>query len=93
MMQDNKEVSALLKLIDDPDDEVYDTVVSKLLNYGREIIPNLEQLWETSIDEALQERIRALHPYELPEVVAVPITGGLPGYLAWITSCTEPVPD
>lgn len=38
---------------------------------------------------ALQERIKALHPYELPEVVAVPITGGLPGYLSWIQSCTE----
>jgi periplasmic divalent cation tolerance protein len=39
---------------------------------------------------ALQERIRALHPYELPEIVAVPISGGLAGYLAWIQSCTEP---
>ena len=32
--------------------------------------------------------IRERHPYELPEIVAVPITGGLPGYLAWIASET-----
>ena len=33
---------------------------------------------------ALQDRLRALHPYELPEIVAVPITHGLPEYLAWL---------
>ena len=38
---------------------------------------------------ALQDRIIALHPYELPEIVTVPITGGLAGYLSWIQSCTE----
>jgi periplasmic divalent cation tolerance protein len=33
---------------------------------------------------ALEEAIRALHSYELPEVIAVPIDRGLPDYLAWI---------
>lgn len=28
--------------------------------------------------------IRARHPYELPEIVAVPITHGLPAYLQWL---------
>ncbi len=59
-MQSNKEISALLQLIDDPDDEVFDTVAEKLLNYGREIIPNLEQLWEVTVDENVQERIELL---------------------------------
>lgn len=59
-MQSNKEISALLRLIDDPDDEVFDTVSSKLLNYGREIIPKLEQLWEVTVDENVQERIELL---------------------------------
>ena len=39
--------------------------------------------------DALTERIRALHPYELPEVVAVDIAGGLPAYLAWIAEETR----
>lgn len=34
---------------------------------------------------AIQDRLRALHPYELPEIIAVPITHGLPDYLAWLT--------
>src|SRR5579872_2530650 len=59
-MQSNKEITALLRLIDDPDDEVYDTVASKLLHYGKEIIPNLEQLWEVTADENVQERIEQL---------------------------------
>lgn len=33
---------------------------------------------------ALSARLRALHPYELPEIIAIPITDGLPEYLAWI---------
>lgn len=59
-MQSSKEISALLRLIDDPDDEVYDTVAEKLVHYGKEIIPNLEQLWETIGDETVQERIEQL---------------------------------
>ena len=34
--------------------------------------------------EAVERRIRALHSYELPEVIAVPFVGGLAAYLAWI---------
>ncbi len=34
--------------------------------------------------EALTARVRELHPYELPEVVAVPVLGGLDDYLDWV---------
>lgn len=34
--------------------------------------------------ESLRDRIVALHPYECPEVIAWPITHGLPSYLGWI---------
>ena len=32
----------------------------------------------------LEQLIKSLHPYELPEIVAVPISNGLPAYLKWI---------
>ena len=35
---------------------------------------------------ALEEALRAAHPYELPEIIAVPIERGLPAYLAWVAS-------
>ena len=59
-MWENKEISALLRLIDDPDDEVFDTVSEKILHYGRAIIPNLEDLWENTADQSVQERIEQL---------------------------------
>lgn len=39
--------------------------------------------------EAVERLIRALHPYELPEIVALPITGGLAPYLDWIAAESE----
>lgn len=45
---------------------------------------------KTTLDcvEPLTERLRQLHPYEVPEIIAVPITEGLADYLSWITTCT-----
>ncbi len=37
----------------------------------------------------LIERIKELHPYELPEVIVLPIEGGHPGYLDWVASETS----
>ncbi|MEJ1296828.1 MAG: divalent-cation tolerance protein CutA [Candidatus Sedimenticola sp. (ex Thyasira tokunagai)] len=37
----------------------------------------------------LERRIQTLHPYELPEIVAVTVERGLPGYLNWVNQCTE----
>jgi periplasmic divalent cation tolerance protein len=39
---------------------------------------------------ALEAAIRAGHPYELPEIIAVPIERGLPGYLGWVADETTP---
>lgn len=33
---------------------------------------------------AVEKRVLALHPYELPEIIAVPIAAGLQGYLDWL---------
>lgn len=38
---------------------------------------------------ALTERLRAAHPYDCPCVVALPIDGGNPAFLAWITAETQ----
>lgn len=36
----------------------------------------------------VEAAIRAQHPYELPEIVAVPLTDGFPAYLDWIAAET-----
>ena len=43
----------------------------------------------TTCYPALEAAIRVQHPYEIPEVIAVPITQGLPDYLAWVAAETR----
>jgi periplasmic divalent cation tolerance protein len=38
----------------------------------------------------LQAKIKELHPYEVPEIIFLPIHEGLPAYLKWIADVTEP---
>jgi periplasmic divalent cation tolerance protein len=38
---------------------------------------------------ALEQALRAGHPYELPEIIAVPIVRGLPAYLDWVAAETK----
>ena len=41
--------------------------------------------------EALKARLVELHPYELPEVVVIPIAGGHAPYLAWLEEQVRPL--
>ncbi|MBN9385032.1 MAG: hypothetical protein J0H74_30030 [Chitinophagaceae bacterium] len=70
-MQETKEIKALFHLIDDPDQDVFDSVSSRIVSYGRGIIPNLENLWENTISGEVQERIELLihklHYHDLTE--------------------------
>ena len=51
--------------------------VPLLIKTTRAAYPRLEQL------------IRAVHPYELPEIIAVPVIAGLPAYLGWVSQETD----
>ncbi len=39
---------------------------------------------------ALEAAIRAAHPYELPEIIALPVVAGLSSYLQWVATETSP---
>lgn len=39
--------------------------------------------------DALEQALRRAHPYELPEIIALPVERGLHGYLRWIVEMTE----
>ena len=41
---------------------------------------------------ALEQALRGAHPYELPEIIAVPIERGLPAYLDWVAAETAAKP-
>jgi len=59
-MPNAAEITALFQLIDDPDEEVFNTISDRLLNYGTPIIPDLEHLWENTLDEITLERIERM---------------------------------
>ena len=59
-MEETKEISALFRLIDDPDEEVFGAVTTKIVDFGKTIIPNLEDLWENTPNEQIQERIELI---------------------------------
>ena len=52
------------------------TEVPLLIKTTKEAYPRLEKL------------IREAHPYELPEIIAVPVEAGLPAYLGWVNEET-----
>jgi len=56
-MENLAEIGALVKLLDDTDEEVYQQVEQKLIEYGNEAIAHLETAWEQSLDTLLQDRI------------------------------------
>ena len=43
--------------------------------------------------EAIKSRIRMLHAYQVPEVIAIPITAGDTDYLNWLHSCVDGFPE
>lgn len=34
---------------------------------------------------AFQDKLRSIHPYDVPEIIFVPVAGGLPEYLQWVS--------
>jgi len=56
-MIDPTEITSLIKLLDDPDEEIYEHVHDKLLSYGSEVIQHLENAFGQAFDPVQQERI------------------------------------
>lgn len=52
-----KEVSALINLLDDPDERIFSTIKGRILDLGEQAIPVLEDAWESSVNILLQTRI------------------------------------
>lgn len=46
-MENKKKIEALVKLIEDPDDVIYQQIRDELINYGSTVIPFLEKSWES----------------------------------------------
>ena len=47
----------------------------------------------SSLVQPISEFVLSAHPYDLPEVIAVPITGGLQAYMDWVENETQQIED
>jgi periplasmic divalent cation tolerance protein len=45
-----------------------------------------------TLSEAVRRQVLLLHPYEVPEILVVPVLRGHPPYLAWLAAATTPAP-
>jgi len=59
----DKELLAMIKLLEDPDEDILKLVTLKLQNLGIEIIPGLEKAWENTINQDLQNKIENIIQY------------------------------
>ena len=54
---DKNEIDALIRLLEDPDEDIFKHIKGKILSLGSEVIPVLENAWENSFDHRMQVRI------------------------------------
>jgi regulator of sirC expression with transglutaminase-like and TPR domain len=67
---DKAELNALISLLDDPDEEVFNEIREKLLSMGQEVIPALEYAWENSFDSVIQNRIESIiHSIQFDRII------------------------
>ncbi len=66
----DKELNALISLLEDPDKEVFDSVKSRLVKLGIEVLPDLENAWESNFDSLVQDRAeKIIHEIHFREIV------------------------
>lgn len=65
----HNELSALIRLLDEPDNTVFDKIRNKIYSYGSQAIPSLEDAWENSFDNIIQQRIEnIIHSLQMDDV-------------------------
>ena len=66
----DKELNALISLLEDPDKEVFDSVKSRLVELGIEVLPELENAWESNFDSLVQDRAeKIIHEIHFRDII------------------------
>lgn len=64
-----REVKAIISLLDDPDTEIFNQLEQRLVTFGPEVIPLLEENWESSFDPLSQSRIEnIIHKIQFDQI-------------------------
>ncbi len=57
---DNNELNALLRLMDDPDEAVYQRIRQRIIDLGTDVVPQLEHAWENTFDDFTRSRLEEI---------------------------------
>ncbi len=69
--KENKELNALIRLMDEPDKDIFKKVRQKIYSFGINAVPLLEDAWENSFDDRVQQRIEdIIHEIQLKDLYA-----------------------
>jgi len=60
MNDDANQLSALIHLLDEPDDKTFQLIREQIFVFGEQAVPPLEQAWENSFDQLVQSRIEGI---------------------------------
>ncbi|MEA3477192.1 MAG: transglutaminase-like domain-containing protein [Bacteroidota bacterium] len=65
----DKELEALISMLDEPDSEMFGQIRGKIFSYGPDAIPTLEDAWENAFDDLIQQRIEnIIHHIQLDDL-------------------------
>lgn len=68
-MKDIQRISALINLLDDPDEKIFSQVSQELMSFGEQVVKQLEEAWENSFNVILQLRIeQIIHQIQFQDV-------------------------
>lgn len=66
-----REMQALISLVDEPDQIIYNDIAKRIYSFGQDAVPLLEQAWENNLDPGIQNRIETIiHSIQFEEVVS-----------------------
>lgn len=69
-IKNNNQFKALISMIDEPNEEIYSDIVAKIMDYGKEIVPFLEDYWENSLDQNIQDRVlQIIHKIQYDNII------------------------
>lgn len=69
-IKNSSQLKALISMVDEPNEEIYAEIVAKIMAYGKEAIPILEDCWESTIDPYSQERIlQIIHKIQYNSII------------------------
>lgn len=57
LLPEKSELQAMILLLEDPDEEIFNSIRERLLSFGSSVIPDLESIWENTFNNVLQTRI------------------------------------